>query len=1029
MTRQVVSILAGVAWIVALGAGCSDDSSSGPPCPTGQVQVGDKCVPANVDLGPIPDGSTPDGAPPTADATPDTAPGPDGLTPDGLTPDGPVGDTTPTPDAPTGFTGVVFDDDWQAGATFAPFGGSVNDVTRDTTEKQSGTHSIKIVVPTTGYTGGAFVIPTPADLSSYDSVTFWVKASQAGETLNGAGFGDDASGTATYKSEVNAIALTTSWQKVIMPLPLAAKLIAEKGVFYFAEGSTATGYTIWIDDIKYENVGSAVITAAAPAIATVTENLTVGDAPKPIPGPSVAYTINGSTQVSAIGLAYFTFTSSNPAAATVNAAGEIVPVAAGTTEVTASLGATPAAGKVTVNVTAAAAFGGTVFDDDWQGGATFAPFGGSTNDVTRDTAEKQAGTHSIKVVVPTSGYTGGAFALPAPADLSSYDSVTFWVKASKAGETLNGAGFGDDASGTTTYKSEVNAIPLTTSWQKVIMPLPIAAQLTAEKGVFYFAEGSTATGYTIWIDEIKYETVGSTVITNAAPAIATVTENLKVGDAPKPIPGPSVAYTISGSVQVSAIGLAYFTFTSSDTNVATVNAAGEIVAVGAGTTEITASLGATPAAGKVTVNVTASATFNGVVFDDAFQGGATFTTFGGANNAISIDTTEKQAGTSSLKIVVPAGSAGYTGGAYVLPAPTSLTSYNALTFWAKATVAAPFKVGIGNNAATTTLQTEILPTLSTSWTKYTIPLPDAAKLTAEDGVFHFAQGVAPADPGFTVYLDEIKFENVSGVITNARPSIATVTENLIVGDKKGVVGTSAVYAISGTDQTSITVAPAYFSFTSTNATVADVVNGEINAKATGAAEITATLAGAAAAGKITVNVSAASDPTTAAPTPPTRTPADVIALFSNAYSPNVTVDTWSAVWDSADVADVKVVNDDTKKYTNLVFAGVEFTSSTIDATSMTHLHIDIWTPNATVFKLKLVDFGANGIFQGTPNDDTEGQVTYDAASTPPLTTGQWISLDIPLTQFTGLTNRAHLAQMVIDSSTSTVYVDNVYFWK
>ena len=29
---------------------------------------------------------------------------------------------------------------------------------------------------------------------------------------------------------------------------------------------------------------------------------------------------------------------------------------------------------------------------------------------------------------------------------------------------------------------------------------------------------------------------------------------------------------------------------------------------------------------------------------------------------------------------------------------------------------------------------------------------------------------------------------------------------------------------------------------------------------------------------------------------------------------------------------------------------------------MTHFHLDLWTPDATVFKVKLVDFGANGVW-------------------------------------------------------------------
>ncbi|NIM48349.1 MAG: glycoside hydrolase family 16 protein, partial [Gemmatimonadales bacterium] len=117
-------------------------------------------------------------------------------------------------------------------------------------------------------------------------------------------------------------------------------------------------------------------------------------------------------------------------------------------------------------------------------------------------------------------------------------------------------------------------------------------------------------------------------------------------------------------------------------------------------------------------------------------------------------------------------------------------------------------------------------------------------------------------------------------------------------------------------------------------------------------------------------------PTTPAPTP-THDAADVISFFSDAYT-DVTVDTWSAPWDNADVEDFTVAGDAMKKYTNLVFAGIEFTSSVVDATSMTHLRFDFWTPDATdggeVFKVKLVDFGANGVWDGG-GDDVEHEIT------------------------------------------------------
>ncbi len=178
---------------------------------------------------------------------------------------------------------------------------------------------------------------------------------------------------------------------------------------------------------------------------------------------------------------------------------------------------------------------------------------------------------------------------------------------------------------------------------------------------------------------------------------------------------------------------------------------------------------------------------------------------------------------------------------------------------------------------------------------------------------------------------------------------------------------------------------------------------------------------------ITFNASSGGNtdvPETAAPTPGYAAD-DVISLFSNAYT-NVTVDTWSADWDQADVADVQIAGDDVKYYTNLNYAGIEFTSATINAAEMNYFHIDIWTPDQLaadkVFKIKLVDFGADGAWSG--GDDVEHELSFDN-----LAAGQWISLHIPLSDFTGLTTKEHLAQLIISGDPNTVYVDNIYFSK
>ena len=173
-------------------------------------------------------------------------------------------------------------------------------------------------------------------------------------------------------------------------------------------------------------------------------------------------------------------------------------------------------------------------------------------------------------------------------------------------------------------------------------------------------------------------------------------------------------------------------------------------------------------------------------------------------------------------------------------------------------------------------------------------------------------------------------------------------------------------------------------------------------------------------------------PTVAASTPPARDAANVISLFSDAYT-DVTVDTWKTDWSIAVLADVDIAGNATKEYTNLNFVGVETVAEQIDATGMTHLHLDIWTPNAETLEIKLVDFGPNGAFEGNlVEDDTEGSIFYNADTAPPAQ-GEWLSLDIPLADFeaAGLVNRANIAQLIFAAAPTgdaTLYVDNVYFY-
>ena len=418
---------------------------------------------------------------------------------------------------------------------------------------------------------------------------------------------------------------------------------------------------------------------------------------------------------------------------------------------------------------------------------------------------------------------------------------------------------------------------------------------------------------------------------------------------------------------------------------------------------------------------------DGIVFEDEFTGGVDFQAFSTSKvDALNIDRVDRYRGLTALRFTVPGPgdpSGGYVGGAFVSAIPRDLTGFNALTFRAKASTSAIFNtVGFGNdNTGSSRFVAEVvdLP-LSTTWTRYVVPIPLASRLDRERGLFFLAD--APEhDVGYELWLDDIQFETL-GTIINPRPAIASRTVNGEVGGTLNVAGTRVTFDVAGRDVT-VSAMPGYFTFQSTDESVAAVNDeGAVVLVGSGTATITASLGGTAADGAVTVNVSA---PPQAGPPAPAFPAANVISLFSDAYD-DVPVDTWSADWDQADVQDVVIDGNTLKQYSNLAFAGVEFTSRPIDASAMTHMHLNLWTSDPSAFRVKLVDFGADGVFGGS--DDTEHELTLNESSTPGIGIGAWNVLDIPLSDFTGLGSTGHLAQLIISGASPTIYLDNILFY-
>ena len=156
----------------------------------------------------------------------------------------------------------------------------------------------------------------------------------------------------------------------------------------------------------------------------------------------------------------------------------------------------------------------------------------------------------------------------------------------------------------------------------------------------------------------------------------------------------------------------------------------------------------------------------------------------------------------------------------------------------------------------------------------------------------------------------------------------------------------------------------------------------------------------------------ATTPVVAAPTPGVLAASDVISLFSGAYT-NLLGTDWTPGWGQTTVhSDITIAENATKKYTNFNYQGI-VPAATIDASGMTKLHLDVWSPDCTAFEVFLIN---------------PGPVEQKVILTPTLS--GWNSFDVNLSDFTSI-NLATIFQLKLVSPTagSTVYLDNIYFYK
>ena len=413
--------------------------------------------------------------------------------------------------------------------------------------------------------------------------------------------------------------------------------------------------------------------------------------------------------------------------------------------------------------------------------------------------------------------------------------------------------------------------------------------------------------------------------------------------------------------------------------------------------------------------------------------------------SLKVDSLYASNGSLSIKVTVPPdGSAmgAYAGGVLTSVASRDFADFNALTFKARTESISSITLnvaGFGNDNTGTSLYEAGREgiVIGSEWTFVIVPIPAPSKVISERGIFTFAEGwEAPHTLGYDIWFDEIKFAKVDN-ITNKIPRLPPGIKHSFVGSTAILSGTQTFFEVDGAFLT-VNHSPHYFDYDSSDPSVAVVVGSEIQVVGEGTTTIKAFLEGIES--NTSVELTGYLPPTVAA-TPPAVPAENVISMFSDVYN-DVPVDTWRTDWSPAQVEDYVVAGDNTKMYSGLPYVGIEFLNPMIDASEMTHIHLDVYAPTGSEFRVKLVSFPLD------PDVDfvQTFELILNPTSMPPFVSGAWAYLDIPLTEFqidpggSGYTwddwDWANIGQMVLSTananlplSAQLVLVDNVYWHK
>jgi hypothetical protein len=338
--------------------------------------------------------------------------------------------------------------------------------------------------------------------------------------------------------------------------------------------------------------------------------------------------------------------------------------------------------------------------------------------------------------------------------------------------------------------------------------------------------------------------------------------------------------------------------------------------------------------------------------------------------------------------------------------PVSLSNGGKITFKASATAATTLKFRFEANAHPNVDPAyDVTPkAITATEDTYEIILEPQGANTFNSQLLYIG------DKGVTVNISDVVITATAGdPTTNATLSDLKVDDTTISGFDGAV--TSYIYKVTeGTTTIPQITATTTISGAETTITQATTIPGD------------ATVLVTATDGSTTETYTVSFNdviPSTAADTPPARNAADVISLYSDAYTD--VASNFDAGWcGSNSVSEIYVAGNKTMAYAGNACQGIVLDAG-IDASAFTNYHVDIYIEAGTdlvgkVFNLKFV---------GTPTETIFKEVNHDINGLG-LSAGEWISLDgtVDLTTMTGFKEFA-----VTSSLANSVYYDNLYVYK